>query len=130
MPRNDDPEIGDDVVLWRAVPKQQVEKNSDGTEKIQSWVFTQRHSNNEVSADIAAETSLVRFYERFDPSRFRIAEFTAGDARACNNVVCRDHEGGGPSHVLVCPSAGKSRTKIYEDARRLAAMAILRPDGG
>jgi hypothetical protein len=128
MPRNDDPEIGDEVLLWRAILKSQVEITPDGTEKIQSWGFIQKPTN-EVSGDIVSETTLARFYDRFAPSRFRVAEFTAGDARACRNIVCRDPEGGDPSHVLICPSPGKSKGQIAQDAKRLARRARLRPDG-
>lgn len=129
MPRYDDPELGNDVVLWRAVPREQIETNSDGTERIQSWAFRQ-FPDNEISADIAAETTLPRFCERFPPVQFRYAELTVADARDCGNIVCRDHEGGDPSHVLICPQPGKSRKRIYKDAARLARRSRLRPEGG
>jgi hypothetical protein len=129
MPRNDDAEIGDEVVLWRAIPKRQIETNADGIEAIESWAFRQ-FPNNELSADVAGETTLEGFTERFPPAHFRTAEFTAGDARACSNIVCRDPDGGGPSHTLICPVPGKSRKRIYEDARKLARRARLLPETG
>ena len=127
MPRNDDPDLGNDVVLWRAVPRLQIETNPDGSESIQSWAFRQ-FPDNEISADIAAETTSERLAERFPPIDFRIAELTVADARDCGNVVCRDPEGGDQSHVLICPRAGKSRNRIYKDAARLARRSRLRPE--
>ena len=127
MPRNDDPEIGDDVVLWRAIYKGWVEKNPDGTEEIQSWAF--RHPTDEVSANIATETTLDQFNGWFSPTDYRIAEITVGDARNCGNIVCRDTEGGGTSHVLICPTLGKAKNKKIKDARKLAGRARLRPEG-
>jgi len=127
MPRIDAPDISDDTVLWRAIYKGWVEKNSDGSETIQSWAF--RHPTDEISANIARETTLERFYEKFNPSEYRIAEVTAGAARASANIVCRDPEVGDPSHVLICPPPGKPKNKKIADARKLAAKATLRPEG-
>lgn len=128
MPRNDDPQIGDDVVLWRAVPKRQIQIVHYGSESIESWAFRQ-FPDNELSAHIAAETTLQLFTAQFPLEEFRIAELTVGDARACRNFVCRDPEGGGASHVLICPTVGKARHQVYKDAKKLARRARLRPEG-
>jgi hypothetical protein len=122
-PRQNDPTIADDAVLWRAVPELQICKEDDGRERAQKWAF--ESDDNEVSAWIAAETDLGRLRARFPHSR--IAEFTAAQARECRNIVARDPVEGDASHVVICPLPGKSNSQIKKDARRLASKAHLLP---
>jgi hypothetical protein len=122
MPRNDDPTIQDDVVLWRAVHPTQILTNPDGTRRPQSVAF--RNPDNEVSAFIAAELALGWFRTQFQ--EHVIAEITARDARECGNVLVRDTSEGNRGHVLICPSVDKPKNKIIEDARLLASRAELK----
>jgi 3-methyladenine DNA glycosylase/8-oxoguanine DNA glycosylase len=80
---------------------------------------------NEVSAWIATEANLQELRARF--LNCRIAEFTAGQARECGNIVARDPFEGDASHVVVCPIPGKAASRIKKDARRLASKARLLP---
>jgi hypothetical protein len=122
-PRENDPAITDDTVLWRAVPNSHICRGDEGTERSESWAFLS--DDNEVSAWIAAETDLQILRARFANSR--IAEFTAGEARAYGNVVARDPVEDDVSHVVVCPTPGKPTKRIRKDARRLASKARLLP---
>jgi hypothetical protein len=121
--RQDDLTISEDALLWRAVHRLQICKEEDGSERAQKWAF--ESEGNEVSAWIAAEADLGQLKARFPDSR--IAEFTAGQARECRNIVARDPVEGDASHVVVCPSLGKSNSQIKKDARRLAQKARLLP---
>jgi hypothetical protein len=122
-PRQNDTNIADDTVLWRAVHKLQVYKDDDGRERAQKWAF--ESDDNEVSAWVAAETDLGRLRARFPHSR--MAEFTAAQARECRNIVARDPVEGDASHVVICPLPGKSNSQIKKDAKRLASKARLLP---
>jgi hypothetical protein len=121
--RQDDQTIVDNTLLWRAVPELQIYREDDGRERAQKWAF--ESDDNEVSAWIAAETDLGRLRAQFPHSR--IAEFTAGQARECRNIVARDPVEGHPSHVILCPLPGKSNSQIKKDAKRLASKATLLP---
>lgn len=122
-PRQNDPNIADDTVLWRAVHKLQVYREDEGLERAQKWAF--ESDDNEVSAWIATETDLSQLRAKFPQSR--IAEFTAGQARECLNIIARDPVGDDFSHVVICPLPGKSKAQIKKDARRLASKARLLP---
>jgi len=122
-PRQNDPTIADDTVLWRAVPELQICKEDDGRERAQTWAF--ESDDNEVSAWIAGEADLEHLKARFPHSR--IAEFTVAQARECRNIVSRDPVEGDDSHVVICPLPGKSNSQIKKDARRLATKARLLP---
>jgi hypothetical protein len=122
-PRENDPQINDDVVLWRAVPLSHVCVGGEGAERPESWAF--KSADNEVSCWIAAEMDLQDLKARFP--NFRIAQFTAGQARECANIVTRDPVEGDAAHVLVCPTPGKSLGRVTKDARRLASKATLLP---
>jgi hypothetical protein len=122
-PREDDPQINDDAVLWRAVPSSHVCSGDEGTERPESWAF--KSADNEVSCWIAAEMDLEDLKGKFPG--FRIAQFTAGQARECANVVTRDPVQGDAAHALVCPIPGKSVGRVTKDARRLASKARLLP---
>jgi hypothetical protein len=121
--RQDDPTTSDNTILWRAIPSSQVCREDDGSERAESWAF--QSDDNEVSAWIAAETSLDQLKARFPG--FRIAEFAVGQAREYHNIVARDPTEGDASHVVICPVAGKSKAQIKKDARRLASKARLLP---
>jgi hypothetical protein len=122
-PRQDDPAIPNDTVLWRAIPNSQICRGDEGTERAESWAFLS--DDNEVSAWIAAETDFEALKARFPNSR--IARFTVGEAREFGNIVVRDPVEGDPSHVVVCPTPGKPSKRIRKDARRLASRAPLLP---
>ena len=122
-PRQNDPAIGDDTILWRAVPNSQVCRGDEGAERPESWAFLS--DDNEVSAWIAAETNLETLKARFPYSR--IARFTVGEARESDNTVTRDPVEGDPSHVVICPTPGKPANRIKKDARRLASKARMLP---
>lgn len=122
-PRENDLRIGDDTVLWRAISPPQVCRDDEGKERAESWAFLS--DDNEVSAWVAQETDIRQLGARFPG--FRIAEFTAGQARECRNVIARDPVEGDSSHVVVCPLTGKSSSQIRKDARRLAEKARLLP---
>jgi hypothetical protein len=122
-PRQNDPAISDDTVLWRAVPNSHICLGDEGAERAESWAFLS--DDNEVSAWIAVETNLQMLKARFPNSR--IAEFTAGEAREYENLVTRDPVEGDASHVVVCPAPGKPSKKVRKDARRLASKARLLP---
>jgi len=122
-PRENDPQINDDTVLWRAVPPSHVCLGEGGVERPESWAFLS--DDNEVSSWIAAETDLRELKARFP--NFRIAQFTAGQARECGNVIARDPVEGDASHVVICPIPGKSSGRLRKDARRLASKAPLLP---
>lgn len=122
-PRRNDPEITDDTLLWRAVSVLQICIGEEGNERAESWAFMS--SDNEVSAWIATEVNLQELMARF--TECRIAEFTAGQARECGNIVTRDPFEGDASHVVVCPAPGKATGRIKKDARRLASKARLLP---
>jgi hypothetical protein len=122
-PRENDPQINDETVLWRAVPPSHVCPGEGGTERPESWAF--RSDDNEVSSWIAAETDIQSLKARFH--NFRIAQFTAGQARECGNIVARDPVEGDASHVVVCPNSGKSSGRVTKDARRLASKSRLLP---
>jgi hypothetical protein len=120
-PRQDEPAINDNSTLWRAVPPHQVCQGDEGSERAESWAF--RSDDNEVSAWIASETDLQVLKDRFPD--FRVAEFTAGEARECGNIVVRDPVESDASHVVICPTPGKSPSRIKKDAKRLASKARL-----
>ena len=120
-PRQNDPAISDDTALWRAVPNSHICPGDDGAERPESWAF--RSDDNEVSAWIAEETDIQALKARFPNSR--IAEFTAGEARAYENIVVRDPVEGDISHVVICPTPGKPTKRVIKDARRLASKARL-----
>jgi len=122
-PRQNDPTIANDTVLWRAIPNSQICRGDEGTERPESWAFLS--DDNEVSAWIAAEADLGALRARFPNSR--IARFTVGEARELGNIVTRDPVEGDPSHVVICPTAGKPAKRIRKDARRLASRAPLLP---
>jgi hypothetical protein len=122
-PRQDDKTIPEDAVLWRAVYELHVYREDDGSERAQKWAF--ESDDNEVSAWIAAETDPEQLRARFP--RSRIAEFTAAQARECQNIIARDPVEGDASHVVICPLPGKSNSQIKKDARRLAKKARLLP---
>ena len=122
-PRQNDPAISDDTVLWRAIPNSQVCRGDEGTERPESWAFLS--DDNEVSAWIAVETDLQALKARFPNSR--IAEFTVGETRGYGNIVARDPVEGDASHVVICPTPGKPTKRVRKDARRLASKARLLP---
>jgi len=122
-PRHDDPTLADDTVLWRAIPNSQICRGDEGTERPESWAFLS--DDNEVSAWIAAETTLEALKARFPNSR--VARFTVGETRGFGNIVARDPVEGDPSHVVICPTVGKPTKRIRKDARRLASRASLLP---
>lgn len=122
-PRQNDPAIADDTVLWRAIPNSQICRGDEGTERPESWAFLS--DDNEVSAWIAAETNVEALKARFPNSR--IARFTVGEARLCDNIVVRDPVEGDTAHVVICPTPGKAAKRIRKDARRLASKAPLLP---
>jgi hypothetical protein len=122
-PREDDPAIANDTILWRAIPNSQICRGDEGTERPESWAFLS--DDNEVSAWIATETDVQALKARFPNSR--IAAFTAGNAREYDNIVARDPFEGDPSHVVICPTPGKPAKRIRKDARRLASKARLFP---
>lgn len=122
-PRQNDPAISDDTVLWRAIPNSQVCRGDEGAERPESWAFLS--DDNEVSAWIAAETDLQALKARFPNSR--IAEFTVGEAREYGNIAARDPVEGDASHVVICPTPGKPAKRVRKDARRLASKARLLP---
>jgi|SRR5579863_2497815 len=122
-PRQNDPSVSDDTVLWRAIPNSHICLGDDGAERSESWAF--RSDDNEVSAWIAGETDLQALKARFPNSR--IAEFTAGEARGYENLVTRDPVEGDTSHVVICPTPGKPSRRVVKDARRLASKARLLP---
>src|SRR5260370_42328219 len=122
-PRQNDPAISDDTALWRAVANSHICPGDDGTERSESWAFLS--DDNEVSAWIAEETDLQTLKARFPNSR--IAEFTAGEARAYENIVARDPAEGDASHVVICPTPGKPAKSGRKDARRLASKARRLP---
>ncbi|SPE44011.1 hypothetical protein SBA7_250018 [Candidatus Sulfotelmatobacter sp. SbA7] len=122
-PRQNDPAISDDTVLWRAIPNSHICRGDDGTERSESWAFLS--DDSEVSAWIATETDIQTLRARFPNSR--IAEFTAGEAREYGNIVARDPVEGDASHVVICPTSGKPAKRIRKDARRLASKARLLP---
>jgi hypothetical protein len=109
--------------LWRAVSVLQIYGADDGGERAESWAFMS--DENEVSAWIATEANPEELRARFPNSRF--AEFTAGHARECGNIVARDPFEGDASHVVICPTPGKASSRIKKDARRLASKATLLP---
>jgi len=121
--RQNDLAINDDAILWRAIPNSQVCRGDEGIEKPESWAFLS--DDNEVSAWIASETDREALRVRFPDSR--IAEFTAGAARECGNIVARDPVEGDASHVVICPTPGKSSKRIRKDARRLRDKARMLP---
>lgn len=121
--RENDLAIGDDTVLWRAIPNSHICRGDEGTERSESWAFLS--DDNEVSAWIAAQTDLQTLRARFPNSR--IAEFTVGEARECGNIVARDPVQGDASHVVICPTPGKPAKGVRKDARRLASKARLLP---
>jgi hypothetical protein len=120
-PRQNDPAITDDTILWRAIPNSQVCRGDEGKERPESWAFLS--DDNEVSAWIAAETDIQALKARFPNSR--IAGFTVGVARDYGNIVARDPVEGDPSHVVICPVSGKPAKRIRKDAKRLASKAQL-----
>jgi len=122
-PWENDPHINDDTVLLRAVPTSHVCIGEEGAERPESWAFMS--ADNEVSSWIAAETDLQQLKARFP--NFRIAQFTAGQARECGNIIARDPVEGDASHVVICPNPGKSSGRVKKDARRLASKAQLLP---
>jgi hypothetical protein len=122
-PRQNDPAIDNDTILWRAIHNFQICRGDEGAERPESWAFLS--DDNEVSAWIAAETNADALKARFPNSR--MAEFTVGDARECDNIVTRDPVEGDPSHVVICPTPGKPAKRIRKDARRLASKARLLP---
>lgn len=124
-PRENDPQINDDTVLWRAVPPSHVCTGEGGAERPESWALLS--NDNEVSSWIAAETDLRELKGKFP--NFRIAQFTAGQARECGNIVTRDPVEGDASHVVIRPNLGKSLGRVKKDARRLASKAVLLPIG-
>jgi hypothetical protein len=121
--RQDDAAISNETVLWRAIPDSQVCRGDEGTERPESWAFLSE--DNEVSAWIAGETTLHVLKARFPNSR--IATFTVGEARECDNLVARDPVECDPAHVVICPTPGKPGKRIRKDARRLASKARLLP---
>ncbi len=118
MPRTDDPTIGNDAVLLRAVYKDEIQNNPDNSERPQSQAF-RWDDRKEVSAFIETETDFERLVNAFPNSR--ICSFTAGQVRALGYIICRDPTDQFRSHVVMCHGEHRPR----KEEKQLARLARL-----
>lgn len=122
-PRQDDPTIRDDELLWRRILPEWVHVNPDGSTRPSSVAFIDRRSG-EVSVHRAELTDLdlVRAVRPTDS----VVEVTAGFVRSLGCIIAADPKPDDPSHALICPSPSKAiARKLAEHARW-----IIQPPSG
>jgi hypothetical protein len=115
MPREDDPSLTDDLVVYRRIPPYggRVEWSESGEPSFTSQNFSD--PRDEWSAHLANESTPEVVLESHDG--FGLVQLTLGDIRAAfaNRplVICRDDEDPANGHILVCGKASPAvRTKL------------------
>lgn len=117
-PRQDDPTVRDDEVLWRRILPEWLHANPDGSVRPSSVAFTDRRSG-EVSVHRALLTTLA-VVSAARPGD-RVVEVTAGLVRSLGCIVVAAPLPDDPSHALICPSPSKAvARKLAEQARWVA----------
>ena len=102
MPRQDDPDINGDRLLYRRIPPKADRVQWDGNQPTAtSQNFRDRE--DELSAFLAAECSLAAVLVGLDG--YGVVQFTAGKVRELFGaaiIICRDTAEPDNGHVLIC----------------------------
>ncbi len=113
MDRQDDPTLAGSLVLYRRIPPSggRVEWDDKGIPIPTSGNFRDR--NDELSATIAAETTVEKMLEEHES--FGLVYFTAQQVRdlGCPGLLlCRDEPPLG--HVLICGKISLGKAKLFK----------------
>lgn len=120
--RQDDLTIANEERLFRRVPLYQIVKDDDtGYARFSSAAF----KDKELSINI--ESILIKGGDTVEAclhnhQGFKLASFTAGQARQLQQIVCSDPKLGNASHGLVC--GPKSSKRVYGGLRDSAQWVI------
>ncbi len=99
MDRVDDPDLGDETVLWRRVLPGWLNPNEGGEYRPQSLAFVDRLTH-EVSVFVADLTDVVAVMNgRPDES---LVAITAGVPRTAGGIVAKTPENPDPAHRVLC----------------------------
>lgn len=125
MRRTDDPTVTDDNLLLRRVLDKPVEWFVEEGDSIRVSSAAFRDSLNELSVNVATETTTAEVLEgrEFDG----LVEFPARIPRENNHIISKTLEPDDPpepSHRVVCPHAGLSKSQIKKTAKAMALAAV------
>lgn len=117
----DDPAIFDHEFLYRSILPQHVK---DGEDRPSSAAFYSARDRN-ISVDRASLSSPRETLER-RPNATRVAQLSAGQARATENVagVASEPIQGNPAHALIFPHDGVTKSAWHTTARKLAKASM------
>jgi hypothetical protein len=101
-------DISADDILWRRVDRNMIDKNSDGTESVQSFAY--RDQNRELSAYLARETAAPEVLALGLPEQVLIEIQVRAIRRLGYNVV-RDPEPTNAAHCLILPYPPRKDSK-------------------
>jgi hypothetical protein len=101
-------DIGAEDTLWRRVDRNMIDKNSDGTESVQSFAY--RDQNQELSAYLARETTAPEVLALGLPEQVLI-EIRARIIRGLGYKVVRDPEPTNAAHCLILPYPPRKDSK-------------------
>jgi len=112
----DDSSIRDDAELWRRVPHWQYEEEEDGSITLSSAVFSPRRLSVTIAEDVLTSgRTPENIVEEFP--NFGLLGITAGNARACAQIIYRLPENDEPAHAEVYGNKTKSvKRKLKEEA--------------
>lgn len=113
----DDSSIQDDAELWRRVPPHQYHKEDDGTIRPSSAVFSYRRLCVAIAEEVLnSGRSPESIVEEFP--NFGLLGITAGNARACAQIIYRLPENDEPAHAEVSGKKTNSvKRKLLEEAQ-------------
>src|SRR5258708_27671344 len=100
--------IGGEDILWRRVDRHMIDKNSDGTESVQSFAY--RDQNRELSAYLARETTVAAVLALGLPEQVLI-EIRVNVIRGLGYKVVRDPEPTNAAHCLILPHPPRKDSK-------------------
>src|SRR5713226_4681136 len=93
-------DIAGDDILWRRVDTNMMDKNSDGTESLQSWAY--KDQDHELSVYLSRETSKEAVLASGKSGQI-IVGLKAAVFRDLGYIVVRDPEPDNGSHCLILP---------------------------
>ena len=96
----DDSSIQDDAELWRRVPPHQYKKEDDGSIRPSSAVFSYTRLCVAIAEDVLNSGRSPEHILEGHPN-FGLLGITAGNARACAQIVYRLPENDEPAHAEV-----------------------------
>ena len=112
----DDSSIQDDAELWRRVPPHQYQKEDDGSIRPSSAVFSRTRLSVTIAEDVLTSGRSPENIVEEHPN-FGLLGITAGNARACAQIVYRLPENDEPAHAEVSGKKTKSvKRKLLEEA--------------